>query len=91
MIHNIPGKDVVNEIDIMSINNNLPTFISCKIGNVDQMALYELETVANRFGGKYAKKVLIVAKDVAHGHLLRAEEMGIEVRRINNISTKDFI
>lgn len=91
VIHKMPGKDVLNEIDIMSINNNLPTFISCKIGNVDQMALYELETVANRFGGKYAKKVLIVAKDVAHGHLLRAEEMGIEVRRINNISTKDFI
>lgn len=91
VIHNMPGKDVLNEIDIMSINDNLPTFISCKIGNVDQMALYELETVANRFGGKYAKKVLVVAKDVAPGHLLRAEEMGIEVRRINNISTKDFM
>ena len=49
VIHNMPGKDVLNEIDIMSINDNLPTFISCKIGNVDQMALYELETVANRF------------------------------------------
>lgn len=84
VIHNMPGKDVLNEIDIMSINDNLPTFISCKIGNVDQMALYELETVANRFGGKYAKKVLVVAKDVAPGHLLRAEEMGIEVRRIVN-------
>lgn len=81
-IHNLPGKDVLNEIDIMSINNNLPTFISCKIGNVDQMALYELETVANRFGGKYAKKVLIVAKSVAPSHLLRAQEMGIEVRKI---------
>ena len=91
VIHNMPGKDVLNEIDIMSINDNLPTFISCKIGNVDQMALYELETVANRFGGKYAKKVLVVAKDVAPGHLLRAEEMGIEVRKINNISTKDFM
>lgn len=84
VIHNMPGKDVLNEIDIMSINDNLPTFISCKIGNVDQMALYELETVANRFGGKYAKKVLVVAKDVAPVHLLRAEEMGIEVRRIVN-------
>lgn len=91
VIHNAPGKDVLNEIDIMSINDNLPTFISCKIGNVDQMALYELETVSNRFGGKYAKKVLVVAKDVAPGHLLRAEEMGIEVRKINNISTKFYI
>ena len=54
------------------------------------MALYELETVANRFGGKYAKKVLVVAKDVAAGHLLRAKEMGIEVRKISEISTKDY-
>lgn len=45
------------------------------------MALYELETVANRFVGKYAKKVLVTAKEVAPGHLLRAKEMGIEVRR----------
>lgn len=90
VIHNMPGRDVLNEIDIMSMKNNLPTFISCKIGNVDQMALYELETVANRFGGKYAKKVLVVAKDMAPGHLLRAEEMGIEVRKINDVSTEDF-
>ena len=60
----------------------MPTYISCKMGNVDQMALYELETVANWFDGIYAKKVLINAKDIAPGHLLRAEEMGIEVRKI---------
>ncbi|MBQ8638510.1 MAG: DUF1887 family protein [Lachnospiraceae bacterium] len=80
VIHKGSGKDVLNEIDIMSIQQNVPTFISCKIGNVDQMALYELETVANRFGGKYAKKVLAVAKEVAPVYLLRAEEMGIEIR-----------
>ena len=64
----------------MSIQNNLPIFISCKIGSVDQMALYELETVANRFGGKYAKKVLATAQPLSQGHMRRAEEMGIEVR-----------
>lgn len=72
--------DVLNEIDVMSIENNLPTFISCKIGNVDQMALYELETVANRFGGKYARKVLATAQPLSPAHTRRAEEMGIEVR-----------
>jgi len=91
VIHNLPGKDVLNEIDIMSIKGNLPTFISCKIGKVDQMALYELQTVADRFGGKYAKKVLVIAKDMAPGHVLRAEEMGIEIRKINSVSTKDFV
>ena len=79
-IHNDGNKDVLNEIDVMSIQNNLPTFISCKIGSVDQMALYELETVANRFGGKYAKKVLATAQEVSTAHMHRAEEMGIEVR-----------
>ncbi|MBQ6948885.1 MAG: DUF1887 family protein [Firmicutes bacterium] len=79
VFHREWGVDVLNEIDIMSIHNNLPTFISCKMGSVDQMALYELETVATRFGGKYARKVLMVAKEVAGGHLERAKEMGIEV------------
>lgn len=78
------GIDVLNEIDIMSISNNIPTFISCKIGNVDQMALYELEAVANRFGGKYARKVLAVARDVSPGHMQRAREMGIEIRKISS-------
>lgn len=82
VIHEMPEKDVLNEIDILSIRDNLPTFISCKIGNVDQKAFYELETVANRFGGKYAKKVLVAAKEVAPGYLLRAKEMGIEVRNV---------
>ena len=66
--------------DVMSIENNRPTFISCKIGSVDQMALYELETVANRFGGKYAKKVLATAQPLSAAHMQRAKEMGIEVR-----------
>lgn len=80
VIHNKSGEDVINEIDIMYIQNNLPTFISCKIGSVDQDDLYELETIANRFGGKYAKKILVIAKEMSDGHLLRAKELGIEVR-----------
>lgn len=82
-IHRLPGEDVLNEIDVMSIKDNLPTLISCKMGNVDQMALYELETIANRFGGTYAKKVLVVAREVTGILLQRAEEMKIEVRKID--------
>ena len=89
VIHNSGGQDVLNEIDLMAMENNLPIFISCKIGNVDQMALYELQTVANRFGGKYAKKVLVTAKDMARGHLLRAKEMGIEVRKMDSSSASE--
>lgn len=80
IIHAGGNQDVLNEIDVMSIRNNLPTFMSCKIGNVDQMALYELETIASRFGGHYARKVLTVAKDISPAHRRRAKEMGIEIR-----------
>ena len=80
VVHRSGDQDVLNEIDVVSIKENQPTFISCKIGNVDQMALYELETVANRFGGKYAKKVLATAQKPSPAHLQRAKEMGIEIR-----------
>ncbi|MBQ7795393.1 MAG: DUF1887 family protein [Lachnospiraceae bacterium] len=79
VVHESGNQDVLNEIDVMSIQSNLPTFISCKIGNVDQTALYELETIANRFGGKYARKVIAVSKELTPAHARRAKEMGIEV------------
>lgn len=79
VIHKEQGEDVLNEIDVLSLCGNVPVFISCKGGSVDQMALYELDAVASRFGGKYAKKRLVVSKPLSRGHALRAEEMGIEV------------
>jgi len=74
------GNDVLNEIDVMSLYGNVPVFISCKNGHVDQHAMYELQTVTERFGGKYARKMLVVTKPLTHGYQLRADEMNIEVR-----------
>ena len=58
--------------------------ISCKSGKMGGQqvlhALYELETVASRFGGKYAKKVLVTANELGDAYMERAKEMGIEVR-----------
>lgn len=78
------GTDVLNEIDVLTLKGNIPTFISCKSGKMDGNkalpALYELETVARRFGGKYAKKVLAVTSSIGEAYLARAEEMGIEIQ-----------
>lgn len=86
IIHNQPGIDVVNEIDVLVLNGNVPTFISCKSGkmgaNPSLYALYELETVAERFGGKYARKILVTARGFGDVYLSRAAEMGIEVRAV---------
>ena len=43
-------------------------------------ALYELETVTEQFGGKYAKKVLATANPLYGVYAKRARELGVEVR-----------
>ncbi len=84
VIHEQPGKDVLNEIDVLSVKDNIITFISCKSGRMGSQqslhALYELDTVANRFGGKYSRKVLATGMPLADIYMERAEEMRIEVR-----------
>jgi len=72
--------NVLNEIDILGIRGGNLTFISCKSGSVDQMALYELDTVARKIGGKYAKKRLFVTKPLGKSHMMRAKDLGIEVK-----------
>ena len=53
--------DTINEIDVILMKSTIPTFISCKSGKAGSLALHELETVTSRFGGEYAKKVLVMA------------------------------
>lgn len=48
-----------NEIDVLLMHGTTPLFISCKNGNVDEQELFKLNTVATRFGGPYARKMLI--------------------------------
>ncbi len=84
--------DLFNEVDVISLTGYVPTFISCKNGrllkeegsktidNGYKNALYELETIARRFGGKYAQKVLVTWNDIEGAYLERAQEMGIEIR-----------
>ena len=52
--------DTENEIDVLLMHGAVPVFISCKNGSVNEEELYKLNTVAERFGGKYAKKALVV-------------------------------
>ena len=48
-----------NEIDVVLMQGTTPLFISCKNGNIGEEELYKLHTVADRFGGPYARKMLI--------------------------------
>ncbi len=75
--------DVSNEIDVMMMKGAVPVFISCKNGFVDVDELYKLSHVAYRFGGQYARKVLVATRldDQSSGKYIRAraEDMGIRV------------
>lgn len=82
------GVPTFNEIDALLMRGLVPIFVSCKNGGVGDDELYKLNTVAEHFGGRYAKKILIMsdtpksAKSMSY-FLSRAEDMNITV--INDV------
>ncbi len=86
-------NDVKNEIDVLATAGTTPIFISCKNGCVDSNELYKLNTVAQRFGGKYAKKILIMTYfDVPDSFIQRAQAMNIRVvRNIQELQHDAFL
>ncbi len=84
IIHKNVGDDVLNEIDVLALKGYRLIFISCKSGSMNGdkplHALYELQTVAQRFGGKYALKVLVAPQKMGWIYKERAKEMNIAIR-----------
>ena len=52
----------MNEIDGLLMHGAVPVFVSCKLGGVPKEALYEVDTVAARFGGAYAARALVCSR-----------------------------
>ena len=77
--------DTSNEIDVIATRGLVSLFISCKNGEIGEEELYKLNTVASRFGGRYARKMLVATdlerKSAAslRAFLQRAGDMGIHV------------
>lgn len=86
-------REVENEIDVLLTKGAIGYFISCKNGMVDSSELYKLNTVASRFGGRYAKKILVISFfEPDMSFMKRAEEMGIKVvKNVRLLQKKDFI
>lgn len=81
-----------NEIDIIAIKDAIPIFISCKNGAIEAEELYKLNSVAERFGGKYVKKVLIATeleKLGAKTEHLRARAADMGIRLLENVDEWD--
>lgn len=78
------SPDVENEVDVILMKGLTPVFISCKNGSFNVDELYKLSVVAERFGGKYARKVFVASHAVDDNprgryFLARAKDMGIRV------------
>lgn len=82
--------DTENEIDVILMHGVVPVFISCKNGVLTSDELYKLNTVANRFGGKYAKKVLVttaISSLGEAGKYIRQRAGDMKIRIIDDIHT----
>lgn len=82
------GYDTENEIDVMMMHGMIPVFVSCKNGMIDMDELYKLNAVAEKFGGKYAKKVLIataLGKDDPFAEHFRQRAQDMNIRLVENV------
>ena len=78
----------INEIDIIAMKSAIPVFISCKNGQFDANELYKLNSVAEQFGNKYAKKVLVsteLDKLGEKGEYILARMGDMAIRSIDNV------
>ena len=84
--------DTENEIDILLMRNIIPIFISCKNGKVTADELYKLNTVAERFGGPYSKKVLVataISNLGESGKYLRQRAEDMRIKILEDIQNMD--
>ena len=81
--------DTQNEIDVMMMHGLIPVFVSCKNGAVDINELYKLNTVAERFGGAYSKKVLVATAldDTQRSEYLRMRAKDMNIRIVDNLQS----
>ncbi len=86
-----PGEDeanIANEIDIILMKDMVPVFISCKNGAVSVDELYKLSSVAKKFGGNHAKRVLVATnldKMGSTAKYIRARARDMKIRVIENV------
>ncbi|MBR6953771.1 MAG: DUF1887 family protein [Clostridia bacterium] len=76
------GDAVTNEIDVMAVQGIQPLFISCKTCEIHTEALNELAILRDRFGGKYARAMIVSSGPAPRSGSpvrRRAAELGIEV------------
>lgn len=90
----IHRDSVTNEIDVMAVQGIRPVFISCKTCEVHTEALNELAILRDRFGGKYARALLVTSGMATRSRSnmrMRAAKLGIELIEWDNAGLDQLI
>ncbi|MCR5782218.1 MAG: hypothetical protein K6G90_05715 [Clostridia bacterium] len=77
-------EEVTNEVDLILSNGFQAAFISCKNTEIRNEHVYEIDTVAHYYGGKYAKPVIFSSVEATKAIRNRAKES--EIILIDNIA-----
>ena len=84
--------DVRNEVDVMMAYGHIPVFVSCKNTRVENEYLYEIQTMARHYGGRYAKPVIVSNAENLPVVRKRAEEMGVLlIDAIHKMTLDEFV
>ena len=90
----INRDSVTNEIDVMAVQGIQPVFISCITSEVHTDALNELAILRDRFGGKFARAILVtsgVTGKTREPVRRRADKLGIELVEWEDMSLESLI
>ena len=91
-VHDEKGiHDTENEIDVLMMHGMVPVFVSCKNGKIETEELYKLSIVAERFGGSYAKKVLVASSlgNTKSDMALRQRAHDMNIRIVDSVTEKN--
>ncbi|MBO5077716.1 MAG: hypothetical protein J5584_09000 [Clostridia bacterium] len=89
----VTGKpaDPVNELDVTLMYGIIPVFISCKNTAVTKEFLYEIRTMTDHFGGKYAVAMIVSSKETPEPVRERAREMHVAlVDNVQDLTLTEF-
>jgi len=89
------GKTVIthNEIDVLMMRGMVPVFVSCKSGTVEMEELFKFATVADRFGGQYAKRVLVAPglATLNNAESIRARALDMDIQVLEDTYSMPFL
>ncbi|MDR1629353.1 MAG: DUF1887 family protein [Oscillospiraceae bacterium] len=84
--------DPVNEIDVILRKGFQNIYVSCKTGTVESAHLFEIQYLAERFGGDLSRAVIVTSTAVTNANILkRLREMNIALIDKKDLEEPRFI